>query len=381
MHPGPDLATGSAHSSGDRSNVVQRWLRTVGTGAVSGSWPTGCAYPVNWCLPMLAGSVLGHVHARWPFVTVLSFIVFLSSPGVAQESQNPAVRRAIDAYLAGNLTQASVVLDSVSENASRSDAAVIDLYRGLIAFARDSTATARASFERAIERVPSLRLDADLHSPGRVQLLEEVRTELIQRWRAEAAAAEQRGDSSAATALWTSVRQAVPADPDAMAAIARLSGTDPPPEAAPPPLTEDSAVERAPARTTSTSSSRSPAVAAALGMVLPGAGEFYAGRPVHGALILAAAGGAAAAGYLITRVDVECRSVPVNGTCPGEDVLREDRSRPYLAPGLVAAGALTLLGAIDAAIGVSSSRGSPAESRVDMGADGRVHVTLLRIHR
>ena len=330
---------------------------------------------------MLAGSVLGHVQARWPFVTVLSFIVFLSSPGVAQESQNPAVRRAIDAYLAGNLTQASVVLDSVSENASRSDAAVIDLYRGLIAFARDSTATARASFERAIERVPSLRLDADLHSPGRVQLLEEVRTELIQRWRAEAAAAEQRGDSSAATALWTSVRQAVPADPDAMAAIARLSGTDPPPEAAPPPLTEDSAVERAPARTTSTSSSRSPAVAAALGMVLPGAGEFYAGRPVHGALILAAAGGAAAAGYLITRVDVECRSVPVNGTCPGEDVLREDRSRPYLAPGLVAAGALTLLGAIDAAIGVSSSRGSPAQSRVDMGADGRVHVTLLRIHR
>jgi len=308
-------------------------------------------------------------------------------PAAAQESSNPLVRRAIDAYLAGDLDHAGATLDSVPTGTPRNDVAVVHLYRGLIAFARDSVATARAAFERAIEGVPSLRLDADLHSPARIELFETVRTTLVERWRTEATAAEQRGDRSAARALWTAVRQAKPGDADATASIARLAERSQEPPArreTPPRAAADSqrAVRPTPTTRPTQLGGPSPAVAAALGLILPGAGEFYANRPVQGLLVLAAAGGAATAGYFVTRVDVDCRSVPVNGTCPPGDVLGEDRKRPYLTAGLATAAAITLLGAIDAALGAGNDRGGArTDSPVDVGADGRVHLTLLRIHR
>jgi hypothetical protein len=247
--------------------------------------------------------------------------------------------------------------------------------------------SARAEFERALEGVPSLRLDADLHSPARIQLFESVRTDLVERWRADATAAEERGDRDAARALWTAVGEAKPGDATALAGIARLAERqeDSPPGRRPPArAAADSPRVAQPAQSTSVTpvDARSPAVAAALGMVLPGAGEFYVNRPVHGLLVLAAAGGAAAAGYFVTRVDVDCRSVPVDGTCPSGDVLGEDRKRPYLTAGLATAAAITLLGAIDAAIGAGNADGGRGpDSPIDVGSDGRVHLTLLRIYR
>jgi hypothetical protein len=308
-------------------------------------------------------------------------------PAAAQESSNPLLRRAIDAYLAGDLERAGIALDSVPTRAPRNDLAVAHLYRGLIAFARDSVGLARSEFERAIEGVPSLRLDADLHSPARIDLFETVRTALVERWRADAAAAEERGDRTAARALWTAIGEAKPGDAGATAGITRLAERQQEPATprrTPPRAAPDSQRAVQPEQTPRVEQldGPSPAVAAALGLILPGAGEFYASRPVHGFLVLAGASGAAAAGYFVTRVDVDCRSVPVNGTCPPGDVLGEDRKRPYLTAGLATAAAITLLGAIDAALGAGNDRGRPAaDSPIDVGADGRVRLTLLRIHR
>jgi tetratricopeptide (TPR) repeat protein len=318
-------------------------------------------------------------------LVALLFMILASMPAAAQESSNPLLRRAIDAYLAGDLESASQALDSVPASAPRNDGAVAHLYRGLIAFARDSVASARGEFERAMEAVPSLRLDADLHSPARIELFESVRTALVERWQTEAGAAEERGDRSAALALWASVREAKPGDPDAVAAVARLAeGQESPPARQPSRVATDSPTVAPPRETTreAVSGGRSPVVAAALGLVVPGGGEFYANRPVQGFLVLAAAGGAAAAGYFVTRVDVDCRSVPVNGTCPAGDVLGENRKRPYLTAGVATAAAITLLGAIDAALGARNAGGRPGiDTSIDVGSDGRVHLTLLRIHR
>ncbi len=91
-----------------------------------------------------------------------------------------------------------------------------------------------------------------------------------------------------------------------------------------------------------------PAVALVTGMVVPGMGHFYARRPGTGVLVLAAAGAAAGAGILHRTVDVQCRSVLVDGECPPGQVASRTEARPLLVPGLAAAGAITLAGALHA---------------------------------
>lgn len=100
----------------------------------------------------------------------------------------------------------------------------------------------------------------------------------------------------------------------------------------------------APARTYSASG-------AFLSGLLPGVGHFTTGRPGRGALVALVSGGAAAFGLLYRTDHVECLGVPENGVCPPEQVLREYSEQPYLVPALGVAGAVTLLGAIDAAAG------------------------------
>lgn len=103
----------------------------------------------------------------------------------------------------------------------------------------------------------------------------------------------------------------------------------------------------------------SPTVAFLAGLV-PGVGHFYSGRPLMGALLLGAAGGAVALALGVQEQAVECLTLPESGqSCPasqirGEPVIR----RPYLVAGLGAAATITLLGAIDAARGASD--GGPA---------------------
>jgi len=93
----------------------------------------------------------------------------------------------------------------------------------------------------------------------------------------------------------------------------------------------------------------SPGIAFTTGMLIPGMGQFYTRRPGLGFLILSTAGTAAAVGILHKTVEVDCLQVPENGVCPPQQILAERVKRPLLVPGLVTAGAITLVGAIVAA--------------------------------
>lgn len=87
-----------------------------------------------------------------------------------------------------------------------------------------------------------------------------------------------------------------------------------------------------------------------VGAILPGMGHFYTDRPGRGLLVMAGAGGAAAAGVLFTRLEVECLSIPGPDGCPARDILEERETRPYLAAGLGAAAVITLGGALHAVL-------------------------------
>ena len=91
-----------------------------------------------------------------------------------------------------------------------------------------------------------------------------------------------------------------------------------------------------------------PSLVLASGLLFPGLGHFTTGRPATGALVLGVAGAGVAIGMLLEKTDVICLSPPVDGNCPSDQVVREDVSRPYLAPGLALAAAAGIYGAIDA---------------------------------
>lgn len=89
--------------------------------------------------------------------------------------------------------------------------------------------------------------------------------------------------------------------------------------------------------------------ALALGMLLPGGGQFYTGRPRGGMALLAVAGGAAAAAFLVKETDVRClRAVEPGESCPPDQVIGRTTSHPYRTLGLVGIGAVALGGAIEA---------------------------------
>ncbi|HEU5210268.1 MAG TPA: DUF6677 family protein [Longimicrobiales bacterium] len=103
-----------------------------------------------------------------------------------------------------------------------------------------------------------------------------------------------------------------------------------------------------------------PGGALAAGLIVPGLGHFTTGRPTTGALFLAAAGGALAAGLMIERARVECLTTPVDGTCPPDQVRHTDSERPFLLPGIGAAAAIGVIGAIDAWRGARRSNDAAA---------------------
>jgi hypothetical protein len=98
------------------------------------------------------------------------------------------------------------------------------------------------------------------------------------------------------------------------------------------------------------------------GLVVPGLGHIYSHRPQRGALVLLAAGGSVAMGALYTRIEVVCLEEPGPDGCAPEMVLSEEESRPYMRPGLIAAGMITVLAAVDASMGVRGRSGSAAGS-------------------
>jgi len=101
----------------------------------------------------------------------------------------------------------------------------------------------------------------------------------------------------------------------------------------------------------------SPGAALTLGVVFPGMGHFYTGRPVGGALVLSAAGGAVLAGLFIKNVIVHC-IVPVGPgqECPSEQIVDEAVERPHLLPAVAVGAAVAIIGAIEAAVRAGGRR-------------------------
>jgi Tfp pilus assembly protein PilF len=85
-----------------------------------------------------------------------------------------------------------------------------------------------------------------------------------------------------------------------------------------------------------------------LGVVLPGGGQFYTRRPVRGMLSLIAVGGAAGFALLPKTTTKTLSATDPFGNRYNYSV--QSKSRPYLIPGLSAAGGIALLSAIDAAL-------------------------------
>jgi tetratricopeptide (TPR) repeat protein len=94
----------------------------------------------------------------------------------------------------------------------------------------------------------------------------------------------------------------------------------------------------------------SPARALALGLVIPGAGQFYAGRPLRGALTLVGTGVALACGMSqreSTQTVQQTAKDPF-GNPYTYTVNRRVTERPCRTPGFTAAGVIALVSAIDA---------------------------------
>ncbi|MGD2217888.1 MAG: Ig-like domain-containing protein [Gemmatimonadales bacterium] len=138
---------------------------------------------------------------------------------------------------------------------------------------------------------------------------------------------------------------------------------------------------------------KSVGTAAALGVVVPGGGEFYTGNTGKGAAVLAGSAAALAAGYFITSEEV--LSVSYSATDPGTcnagsctfDVTRSEEVKETnnLVYGAAAAGAIWIYGLIDGIRSARKSQVAPAEEEGDaspgislevMPADG-VHYTAF----
>jgi len=137
----------------------------------------------------------------------------------------------------------------------------------------------------------------------------------------------------------------------------------------------------------------SAGAAAALGVLVPGMGQFYTGRPIGGLMVLSVAGGAVAAGYLFSKVDVRClTSVPSGQPCPRDQVVSRRTERPYMLYGVGAAAAVGVIGAIEAfldargrgnvprpAFSPSVARGPTLEGPSVTTRTGRVELSVLRL--
>lgn len=278
----------------------------------------------------------------------------LAQPAQAQVPDNEQVRSAIEAYEAGNLERALSLLQSAPALLSNRDAAIRGLYLGLVHFALGDSDRSRDAFMRAVLLDPSARLDPAVHSPSRIRAFETAQAIVVEAWRNEATAAEARGDTAQAKTRWENIVRALPDDEQARARLDEINR--PEPQVQEPPVRDSATIvveDSVPAPADPDSSAaplglKSPGSAFALGLVMPGLGEIYAGRPALGILALAAAGGAVAAGYLAESVDIRCATVPQNDVCPPADVVSETTDRPYLGAGIAVAAGIGVLAALDA---------------------------------
>jgi tetratricopeptide (TPR) repeat protein len=109
----------------------------------------------------------------------------------------------------------------------------------------------------------------------------------------------------------------------------------------------------------------SSAGAFSLGVLLPGAGQFYTGRPGFAAVPLVSAATAIGIAVLprTTTITATQEFIDIDGTHRNTTVQRRT-DRPYLAAGLATAGAITLAAAIEAS--VYARRENAREQRVSL---------------
>lgn len=140
------------------------------------------------------------------------------------------------------------------------------------------------------------------------------------------------------------------ADPlPAEEALREAAPTPAPDQAETPAFVEMETPEEAPREETSASTTTLNANQILMqGLMIPGLGEFKTKRNGRGALVLAGAVGAIAAGFLVENTTERCEIRPASGSCPPEYLLGVESSRPFLVPGLAIAGIVTVLGAVDA---------------------------------
>ena len=126
----------------------------------------------------------------------------------------------------------------------------------------------------------------------------------------------------------------------------------------------------------------SPSAALGMGLVIPGAGQFYTGRKLLGLATMAAAGGALAWAlkhdpvtkeYVVNPVD------PFGNPLPPFVETRSEVGQPYLVPGLAGVGAIAISSAVEAFIYARrlNAREQRFSATVTPTADGlAVRVTL-----
>jgi tetratricopeptide (TPR) repeat protein len=101
--------------------------------------------------------------------------------------------------------------------------------------------------------------------------------------------------------------------------------------------------------------SRTPVDALTRGLIAPGLGQFYTGRPALGAAILAGVIGSTAFA-LSQQTTTETRIFHDAFGAPYPDKVTVSK-RPHLAAGLAAAGAIWLVGAMEASLHVANAKG------------------------
>jgi hypothetical protein len=73
--------------------------------------------------------------------------------------------------------------------------------------------------------------------------------------------------------------------------------------------------------------------------------------------------------FLHKKVQVDCLQLPTNGVCPPDQILGERVERPLLVPGLAAAVAITVVGAIAAFRGARGSNPPLSSGAGDLRLD------------
>lgn len=92
------------------------------------------------------------------------------------------------------------------------------------------------------------------------------------------------------------------------------------------------------------------------GVVLPGAGQFYTGRPGLGTAVLGVAAGTLAGGYLHERTTIRCRIANPEGSCPPDQIASTATDRPYFAAAIAVTAGVAIAAAIEASLYASRAR-------------------------